>query len=179
MSLGLELNTRLHELGLTQTYAERVAQARADLSSAKNLSINGLTPQDFAKVATDKQVLAAKRAITEFLAGKTLENLLSLCPKGVSCGVFFPIDFPTSGTVDWSATFKSEGEARAFARTQLGSDAVEVEPGKWRSADGKWQYRAKPGDVMDNHVHLEELNPRTGEVIQNLHLRWPDGTGRP
>jgi hypothetical protein len=77
-----------------------------------------------------------------------------------------------------AAAFSSEGEARAFARTKLGSDAVEVEPGKWRSKDGKWQYRAKPGDVMDNHIHLEELNPKTGEVIQNLHLRWPEGKGR-
>jgi hypothetical protein len=72
-------------------------------------------------------------------------------------------------------TFQSEGEARAFARSQLGADAVEVEPGKWRSADGKWQYRAKPGDVMDNHIHFEELRPN-GEVKQNLHLRWPEGT---
>jgi hypothetical protein len=55
---------------------------------------------------------------------------------------------------------------------------VEVEPNKWRSADGKWQYRAKPGDVLDNHVHLEELDPNTGEVLQNLHLRWPKGTER-
>jgi len=47
------------------------------------------------------------------------------------------------------------------------------------SRDGKWQYRAKPGDVSDNHVHLEQLNPQTGEVIQNLHIRWPEGTGRP
>ena len=62
--------------------------------------------------------------------------------------------------------------------TKLGPNPVEVEPNKWRSADGKWQYRAKPGDVNDNHIHLEELNPNTGEVIQNLHLRWPEGTER-
>jgi hypothetical protein len=54
---------------------------------------------------------------------------------------------------------------------------VEVEPGKWRSADGKWQYRAKPGDVGDNHIHLEELN-QDGSVKQNVHLRWPEGTER-
>jgi hypothetical protein len=29
-----------------------------------------------------------------------------------------------------------------------------------------------PMDVSQNHVHLEQLNPETGEVIQNLHLRW-------
>jgi len=56
----------------------------------------------------------------------------------------------------------------------VGSDPVEVEAGKLRSQDGKWQYRAKPKDVEDNHIHLEELDPETGEVKQNLHLRWPE-----
>ncbi|WP_269531858.1 Ig-like domain-containing protein [Chitinimonas sp. BJYL2] len=90
----------------------------------------------------------------------------------------FPKDFPTKNTKDWSGTFKSEGEARALAREKLGANPVEVEANKWRSADGKWQYRAKPGDVGDNHIHLEELNPQTGEVLQNLHLRWPEGAER-
>ena len=58
-----------------------------------------------------------------------------------------------------------------IARTKLGSDPVEV-------ATGKWQYRAKPGDVADRHNPLEELNPQTGEVIQNLHLRRPEGGDR-
>jgi RHS repeat-associated protein len=87
-------------------------------------------------------------------------------------------DFPTKETKNWSAMMNSEGEARALAREKLGTDPVEVEPGKWRSKDGKWQYRAKPGDVSDNHIHLEELDPETGEVLQNVHLRWPAGTGR-
>ena len=93
------------------------------------------------------------------------------CPKYLD-------DFATKNTVNYSGMYKSEGEARAIARTKLGSDPVEVSPGKWRSQDGRWQYRAKPGDVLDNHVHLEQLNPVTGEVIRNLHLRWPQGAGR-
>lgn len=87
-------------------------------------------------------------------------------------------DFASKNTKSWSAMFKSEGEARALAREKLGANPVELEPGKLRSADSKWQYRAKPGDVADNHIHLEELNPKTGEVLQNLHLRWPEGAGR-
>ena len=89
-----------------------------------------------------------------------------------------PRDHATKNTKNWSATMQSEGDARALARTKLGSNPVEVEPGKLRSADGKWQYRAKPSDVADDHVHLEELNPATGEVKQNVHLRWPNGEGR-
>jgi hypothetical protein len=68
--------------------------------------------------------------------------------------------------------FKSEGDARALARRKIGRNPVEVAPGKWRSRDGKWQYRAKPGDVSEGHVHIEELDPRTGEVLQNWYLRW-------
>ncbi len=87
-------------------------------------------------------------------------------------------DIPDANTKNWSAEFNSEAEARALAREKLGSNPVEVEPNKWRSADGKWQYRAKPGDVMDNHIHLEELDPATGIVKQNLHLRWKEGKER-
>jgi hypothetical protein len=81
-------------------------------------------------------------------------------------------DFKTKNTKEWSAYYKSERQARNVSRQKLGKNPIEVEPNKWRSADGKWQYRAKPGDVKENHIHLEELNPETGEVIQNLHLRW-------
>lgn len=87
-------------------------------------------------------------------------------------------DVATKATNNHSGMYKSEGEARAIARTKLGPDPVEISLGKWRSQDGRWQYRAKPGDVGDNHVHLEQLNPKTGEVIQNLHLRWPEGMVR-
>jgi len=84
-----------------------------------------------------------------------------------------PADFASKRTLQRGAQFGTEGEARALARTKLGKDTVEVAPGKWRSADGKWQYRAKPGDVSENHVHLERLNPETGEVIENWHLNFP------
>lgn len=87
-------------------------------------------------------------------------------------------DFPSSNTNNWSAYYASEGDARQMARRKVGNDPVEVEPNKWRSRDGKWQYRAKPDDVADGHIHLEELDPATGEVKQNVHLRWPVATGR-
>jgi RHS repeat-associated protein len=80
-------------------------------------------------------------------------------------------DFVTKSTRNFSAQFGSEGAARNLARTKLGKDAVDVSAGKLRSIDGKWQYRAKPGDVSQNHVHLEQLNPKTGEVLQNWHLK--------
>lgn len=81
-------------------------------------------------------------------------------------------DYSTKNTKNFSAYFKSEREARNLAKTKLGKNPVEIEPNKWRSYDGKWQYRAKPGDYNDKHIHIEELNPKTGEVLQNYHLRW-------
>lgn len=48
---------------------------------------------------------------------------------------------------------------------------------QWRSRDGKYQYRAKPGDIQGHngnpgHVHVEKLNPKTGEALENWHLQW-------
>jgi hypothetical protein len=88
-----------------------------------------------------------------------------------TCRVY-PPDFSTSRTHNWTSWANSEQDARQLAREKLGSNPVEVAPNKWRSQDGKWQYRAKPGDVEQKHIHLEEINPLTGEVLQNLHIRW-------
>jgi hypothetical protein len=64
----------------------------------------------------------------------------------VSCSIFLR-DFATENTVNRSARYGSEREARNLARTKLGSNPLQVEPGKLRSQDGRWQYRAKPSDL--------------------------------
>jgi RHS repeat-associated protein len=90
----------------------------------------------------------------------------------------YPKDYASKNTQNTSGKYGSEREARAMVREKLGKDPVEIEPGKFRSADGKWQYRAKPEDLVGHgpndgpHIHLERLNPDTGEVLYNLHLRW-------
>jgi hypothetical protein len=90
----------------------------------------------------------------------------------------FVRDFATKNTKDFSARYGSPREARSLARTKLGRNPVQVEPGKLRSADGRWQYRGKPEDLAGHgpadspHIHLEHLNPKTGEVLENWHLRW-------
>lgn len=101
-----------------------------------------------------------------------------LDPLGLKCDPGYPKDFATPKTNNWSAEFRSEAEARTLAREKIGKNPVEIGRNKWRSVDGKWQYRAKPCDVDNGHVHLEELDPSTGEVLQNAHLRWPEGSGR-
>ncbi|HYW12861.1 MAG TPA: RHS repeat-associated core domain-containing protein [Longimicrobium sp.] len=109
------------------------------------------------------------------LGAKLAPEIVSALASGRMAGrtmAHYPRDFATRRTRNWSAQMASERDARNLARTKIGSNPVQVEPHKLRSADGHWQYRAKPGDVADRHIHLEELNPQTGEVLQNLHLRW-------
>ena len=90
----------------------------------------------------------------------------------------YPQDYVSARTQNHSARFSSEGEARSLARQKIGKEPVEIEPGKFRSRDGKWQYRAKPEDLQGHrpgdtpHVHIERLDPKTGEVLENWHLRW-------
>ncbi|VYT90763.1 hypothetical protein [Metakosakonia massiliensis] len=70
----------------------------------------------------------------------------------------------------------------------LGDDAVKVGPGKWRSKDGKRQFRVKPDDYSydgtghgmgapnvpgKSHVHFEFLQPTNSgnfTVIKNIHI---------
>jgi hypothetical protein len=111
-------------------------------------------------------------------AGKGLSELADqgrryLAPK---CGYLG--DFQSRNTIPRSGMFNSEGHARQLAREKLGANPVNVGDNKFRSVDGKWQYRAKSVDTTRNHVHLERLDPETGEVLENWHLCWPQGGGR-
>jgi RHS repeat-associated protein len=101
-------------------------------------------------------------------------------PLGLAkkCPPCYKKDYSTNNTKNRSATYKSERDARNVARTKVGKDPVQVEPNKLRSQDGKWQYRGKPEDLAGHsskdspHIHIERLNPETGEVLENWHLRW-------
>jgi hypothetical protein len=90
----------------------------------------------------------------------------------------YPQDYSSVRTQNHSAKFSSDREARSLARQKIGKDPVEFEPGKFRSRDGRWQYRAKPEDLQGHrpgdtpHIHIEHLDSKTGEVLENWHLRW-------
>lgn len=88
----------------------------------------------------------------------------------------YPQDWTSKRTQNKGVTFESEGAARQQARQKIGKNPVEVSPNKLRSQDGKWQYRAKPGDLELGHIHLEELDPNTGEVLTNWHFYWEVGS---
>ena len=112
--------------------------------------------------------LAVRGAQAVYHTARATAPLVHMMAKKPS----YPHDAPNAHTNNWSGMFKSEGEARQLAREKLGKNPVKISPNKWRSSNGKWQYRAKSGDVGEHHIHLEELDPKTGRVIQNLHLRW-------
>ncbi|WP_176518863.1 RHS repeat-associated core domain-containing protein, partial [Bacillus wiedmannii] len=64
----------------------------------------------------------------------------------------------------------------------LGPNIVQAGKGKWQSADGKRQFRAKPNDLRGHkggmpHVHFEFLNKR-GIVTKNIHVRYSTKKGK-
>jgi len=127
--------------------------------------------------AAAARVAAARAVAARAAAARAVAEDASLLPPYPGAGPGAALrDFPTKSTYNWSAWMASERDARALARRMVGSGPIEIEPGKFRSVSGKWQYRAYPGDLagdsMGPHIHLEELDPTTGEVRQNLHLRW-------
>jgi hypothetical protein len=91
----------------------------------------------------------------------------------------YPEDIRSDDVKNLSAYFNSEREARNYAFQKLGKKPVYLGENKYRSRDGVWQYRAHPTDLTGHnlsdtaHIHLEKLNPKTGVVIKNIHLRFP------
>jgi hypothetical protein len=82
----------------------------------------------------------------------------------------------TKITDDTSTYFRSRDEAHAFAWSQLrkasnGREPVQIEPNKWRSRDGRWQYRTSHADE-DKHFNLDRIDPDSGFVIRDNHLRF-------
>ncbi|MEL6271008.1 MAG: polymorphic toxin-type HINT domain-containing protein [Chloroflexota bacterium] len=97
-------------------------------------------------------------------------------------GNFYPEDIPLprgSSRNFGELTYNSVDEAWNQARirmNQMGGpqEVVQVADGKWRSIDGRYQIRAVQADIGSNvarpHVHLEILNPETGQIISNGHF---------
>lgn len=76
-------------------------------------------------------------------------------PPVVGYSAQYPRDYQDSKTVQKEAIFRNENEARATAFRLLfgsglpgSSGPVQVAPNKWRSYNGRWQYRAKPIDYL-------------------------------
>ena len=89
-----------------------------------------------------------------------------------------PRDYQVPGiTRQSSMHFKSPSAAWQFGHKQVfkasnGQPPVQIAPNKWRSKDGKWQMRLDQGRKR-NHFNLERIDPVSGFVIRNIHLRFP------
>ncbi|KZD36810.1 wall-associated protein [Bacillus cereus] len=66
-------------------------------------------------------------------------------------------------------------------RKFLGNNHVKISAGKWRSADGTRQFRAKKNDITGQHgfphVHFEFLK-KNGVVKKNVHVRYSSKKGK-
>ncbi|MGR5990471.1 hypothetical protein ACT7C6_12830 [Bacillus paranthracis] len=62
-----------------------------------------------------------------------------------------------------------------------GDNHVKISAGKWRSADGTRQFRAKKNDITGQHgfphVHFEFLK-KNGVVKKNVHVRYSSKKGK-
>jgi len=133
-------------------------------------------------LAVKRVVVPVGRAATVLSGGPGAVIILQRASTGAdetrTSAKDYPQDYASARTQNHSARFSSEREARSLARQKIGKEPIEIEPGKLRSRDGKWQYRAKPEDLQGHrpgdtpHVHIERLDPKTGEVLENWHLRW-------
>jgi hypothetical protein len=100
--------------------------------------------------------------------------------RGVGWGAGLPPrggylrDVPTKNMINNGYQYNSRGHAFDTGFKALGRNPVQIGPGKWRSQDGRLQLRAKPGDLEDNHIHLEKIDPASGKVIENNHLYFPE-----
>jgi hypothetical protein len=154
-----------HFAGDSPAFWEATSWAVADYAFASlDVATFGVASALRAPMAAEARIIARAEARAALKGGQSPQK--------------FVRDFSSENTKDLSARFKSEGEARSLARTKLGRNPTQVAPGKLRSADGRWQYRGKPEDLRGHgpsdspHVHLERLDPTTGEVLENWHLRW-------
>jgi RHS repeat-associated protein len=136
--------------------------------------IEGATAANEAAKSGEVSVSTVLAVGTAIIAAITHASFADDAAKAQKAGKNPVTDRATKNTVNKGANFASKGEARKVARDTLGKNYVKVGDNKWRSADGRWQYRAKPGDTAKNHIHLEKLNPETGEVLENWHFYYPE-----
>lgn len=76
-------------------FHQRAEDARKSLSGMKNFTINGKTPAEFARGATDQQAIDGQEAATKFIFGQAEKNFY--CGPGVSCGIVFPLGLGSTG----------------------------------------------------------------------------------
>jgi RHS repeat-associated protein len=151
-----------HNLGITKTQKERADQARQDLSNMKNFTINGQTPQDFAQNATDQQVLAAKRAVTEFMVGKALESF-NPCPPGMTCGVIpLPLGRGSTGRVVPTSLKEQLALEEAMSKPAAGKPLTNVVMAdkRWPASQGWVKMEQNINGVKIHYV----MNTITGAV---------------
>jgi hypothetical protein len=81
-------------------------------------------------------------------------------------------------TVQTSEQYSSSSAAwlvgfRQLLKASNGGVPVRIEPNKYRSQDGRWQMRLDQAREK-SHFNLERIDPVSGFVIRNTHLRFSE-----
>jgi hypothetical protein len=82
-------------------------------------------------------------------------------------------EFDPKGPVEYKEVEEVFVRVSPILNLHVAGQVIETTPehpsyNKMRSRNGVWQYRAEPVDTRLNHVHLERLDPSTGEVLEKL-----------
>lgn len=112
------LSCAAHYLGVVETQKEQGDYARQSLSQKHGFTINGQTPQDFAKKANNHEAIQGLRAADNYIAAQGM----ALCGSGVSCGVVVP---PLSGEF---ANFAGPGDGEIINAARSGTALTKADP---------------------------------------------------
>jgi RHS repeat-associated protein len=111
---------------------KQAEEARKTLSQMKNLTINGMTPQDFANSANDQQAMAGLAAATSFIFAEANKNFW--CGPGISCGIVFPTGL--GGAIDEGAASEYINITRGAALNNVKTNLTANEFGANLEANG-------------------------------------------
>lgn len=104
--------------------------------------------------------------------GSVALDLAGLALPGISVGA---IKVVSKGLGNISGGKATINQILKSAQDWLGSGYKEIAPGVYRSADNTRQFRMTEGDLNDirqgSHVHFESIDPITGKVIENSHVK--------
>ncbi len=181
--VGAEAERKVREgmgQGKPLTDHERELAREVDLEGPRRQT-GGLKPGSYLKTELSNTSGEVARDFAEKGTDAALDSL-----QGAGAGVVlrrvkgfdYVNDYQKHGKTrqHFNVKFASERDARSFARTKVGHDPIDVGDSKLRSKNGVWQYRAKEDDLADTshgpHIHLEQLDPDTGLVLENYHLTW-------
>jgi len=142
-------------------------QARRNLKDVKNLIINGGTVQDFLKSATNQQVLAAQRAIGDFLLGDAEKHPCGYEIDGCAIVPFPPIGIGTGTAVDpdYVGLTKQVATEAQVAELESGGGRIIFGPGGTKPLQEANRLAAQYGGRPQDYVKIGSFNFKAADGV--------------